>query len=511
MSDVEKKGTQGESLGTKTVRATKWSLVTQVASKLISPITTLVLAHLMAPEVFGVVALVTMVTSFADLFSDAGFQKYLIQHEYENEGRYRLSANVAFWTNLGVSLFLWGLIVVFREELATLVGDPTIGLAIAVACASLPLTALVSVQTAVYQRRFDFRALFFSKVGSSLVILLVSVPLALLGMGYWSMIAGTIASNLLLAVWLTVRSNWKPGLQYSLSELREMLSFSVWTLVEALSIWATSWAGAFVLGSMMDTYHLGLYNTSVSLANAVVGIVTGAVNPVIFASLSRLQGDRVKFDDAYYRMQKYLGFAVVPVAAALFVFSDAVVGLYLGDAWVETATFFGLYSLASAFVIVFSHISSNAYRALGRPRWSLLGQLAFLCFLVPSLVVGALGGWEFFSVVVPAMRLIGSLVVNLTICRFLMGLSPFRMVSNLRWVYAATAAVSLPCYAAIRVLGIGYAGQCALAVAYFAVFFILTLLIKDLRQVMFELLERFGFMRAFRRVLPGFLVRRWGL
>ena len=493
-----------ETLGKKAVRAAKWSLVTQLVSKLISPITTLVLAHLLTPDVFGVVALVTMVTSFADLFSDAGFQKYLIQHEYNDRSKFSLSANVAFWTNLAISMFLWAIIAVFRDQLALLLGNPEIGIAVAIACASLPLTSLISVQTAVYQREFDFKTLFYSRVGSSLLILAVAVPLALIDCGYWSMIVATIASNLLLAAWLTLRSKWRPSIQYSFRELGEMLSFSSWTLIEAISIWITNWAGAFILGSYLNEYYLGLYNTSVSLVNAVVGIVAGTVNPVAFASLSRLQSDRSKFDNLFYKMQKYLGFVLIPMSFALFVFADAIVGLYLGEAWLETATFLGFYSLSGSFVVVFSYISSDAYRALGKPRWSLLGQVMFLFFLIPSLVIGATSSYETLSIVVPAFRLVGSVFTNFIICKFLMRLSPFKMLANLKWVYLATLLISLPIYLVIKCFGIGYVGQIILFFTYILGYGLISLFITDLRSTLFDIADRFGIKKWIDNVIPLF-------
>lgn len=497
-----------ESISEKTVRATKWSVVTQVASKLISPVTQLVLAHLLAPEAFGVVALVNMVTTFADMFSDAGFQKYLIQHEYGEGEDLLLSADVAFWTNLGVSLMLWAGIALLRDPLAESLGNASAGLAIAVACASLPLTAAVSVQTAVYQRRFDFKTLFYSRMGSATLVFLVSVPLAAVGFGYWSIILGTLSSNMFLAVWLTLQSEWKPAWRYSVPELQRMFSFSAWTLVEAFSIWFTTWVGTMILGTMMTPYYLGLYNTSTSLVNSVVGIVTGAVNPIVFASLSRLQCDRPRFDDAYFRMQKALALAVVPVATALFVFRDMVVGLYLGDQWLETGVFLGLYALASALVVVFGHISSDAYRSLGRPRLSLLSQLIFLLFLVPSLLYGAAAGYSMLSWVVPLFRVVGSLVANGIICGLMIGLSPVRMVANLRWVYIATALVAVPCEATIGILGLGYGWQLVLAAISAPAYLTLVLAIPDLRATALDLAERFGFGEIVRRVLPEGLVSR---
>ena len=110
------------SLGSKVVVATKWSTVTQFVSKLIQPITTLVLAHILTPELFGVISLVTMVTSFGELFSDAGFQKYLIQHEYDTEKAMHQTANVAFWSNLAISIVIVSVIFLAKDNIASLFG-----------------------------------------------------------------------------------------------------------------------------------------------------------------------------------------------------------------------------------------------------------------------------------------------------------------------------------------------------------------------------------------------------
>lgn len=487
-------------LGEKAAIATKWSLVTQLASKLISPITTLILAHLLVPEAFGIVALVTMVTSFADMFSDAGFQKYLIQHEYGEKEDYSLSCDVAFWTNLIVSLILWGLITLFNQQLAHILGNDGIGFALIVSSASLPLTSAVSVQTAVYQRSFDFKTLFYSRIGSATLILVVSVVLAFLGFDYWSMVIGTLASNVFLAFWLTAQSKWKPLLRYSFAELKLMFSFSAWTMVEAFSIWLTNWIGAFVLGALLTTYYLGLYNTAVSLCSAVIGIVTSAVNPILFASLSRVQKDRIRFDSAFYLMQKYLAFAVVPIAAGLAVFSEAVVGLYLGPNWLEATAFFGLYSLASAFVVVFCHTASDAYRALGKPKYSLLAQVLFLFIMIPSLVFGALQGWERFSIIVPIARLLGFVAIHFIICKFLMKLSPWKMITNLRWIYLATIIVSMASLVVVNLFNLGYVPQAFLMLFAGVLYLVLCTLVPDLRATLVDMLERFGLNRAAKKL-----------
>ena len=72
-------------INNKVVSATKWSAITEIAAKLVSPISTRVLARLLTPEAFGVLVTATMVISFAEIFTDAGFQKYIIQHKFKND------------------------------------------------------------------------------------------------------------------------------------------------------------------------------------------------------------------------------------------------------------------------------------------------------------------------------------------------------------------------------------------------------------------------------------------
>ena len=88
------------------VSATKWSAVTEIAAKLVAPLTNMALARLLTPDAFGVIATITMIVSFVEVFTDAGFQKYLVQHEFKDETDREQSTCVAFWSNLSLSIVL---------------------------------------------------------------------------------------------------------------------------------------------------------------------------------------------------------------------------------------------------------------------------------------------------------------------------------------------------------------------------------------------------------------------
>ena len=375
-------------------KATAWSSITEIMAKLISPIVNMVLARLLVPEAFGVVATITMVISFAEVFTDAGFQKYLVQHEFKNEDELNKSTNVAFWTNLSISALSCMIIFVFRHQIADLVGNPELGNSISIASILIIIAAFSSIQMARYKREFDFKTLFFVRIGTSLIPLIVTIPLAFFLRNYWAILIGNFASNLFNAVILTVRSKWKPRFYYNWNLFKEMFSFTAWTLLESISIWLTSYIGIFIVGNYLDDYYLGLYKTSMSTVNSYMSIVTAAITPVVFSALSRYQNNDVEFKKTYYTFQRLVSVLVIPMSAGIFLYRDLVTQILLGSQWMEASGFVGLWGLMSGFAIVFSHFSSEVYRSKGQPKISLLTQLIHLAFLIPVLFVSVKYGFE---------------------------------------------------------------------------------------------------------------------
>lgn len=420
-----------DSLDRRAATAAKWSIITETLVKVVSPVTQLVLARILAPEAFGMVATVTMVTSFADMFSDSGFQKYLVQHEFKSEGELQCNADVAFWTNMAVSLALWAGIALVRDPIAALAGSPGLGFPIAVACASLPLTSFSSIQLALYRRRLDFKTIMPVRVAVALVPLAVTVPLALAGMGFWSLIVGTVAGNAVNAVALTALSSWKPRAFYSFALLREMFSFSGWSLLEAVAIWATSWSGTFVVGKLLDAYHLGLYRQPMSLVNSGFGLIINATTPVLFASLSRLQDSDNEFRSFFYRFQFNVAMFVLPLGAGMFCFRDFLTDLLLGDQWGDASLMLGCWGLSTGVMIVFGHYCSEVFRAKGRPRVSLLCQCIYMCVMVPTLYVSAYIGFEQLVIANAAIRLAG-IVIDQVMVNRVAGISIARILEHVR-------------------------------------------------------------------------------
>ena len=416
-----------EDLNKKVVRATKWSSITEIAAKLVSPISTMVLARLLAPDAFGILVTATMVISFAEIFTDAGFQKYLIQHKFDSREDLYKSTTVAFWSNLIMSLVIWLVIILFSGQIAALVGSEGHGDVIAVSCFCIPLAAFSSIQMALYKRDLDFRTLFLVRIIGVLIPLIVTIPLAYFTGSYWSLIIGMIALNLSNAIILTVKSKWKPRLFYSFRLLKEMFSFTIWSMIEAISIWLTSYVDIFIVGTMLNEHYLGIYRTSMTTVGQIMGLITAATTPVLFSSLSRLQDDDTELKKMFFSFQKLVGILVIPLGVGIFLFQDLVTDILLGSQWQEAAHFIGLWGLTSAITIVFSNYCSEVFRAKGRPKLSVLAQVLHLVILVPAILWAIQYGFEFLCNIRAFVRLV---LISPIILYFLVKISFWDMFKN---------------------------------------------------------------------------------
>ena len=413
----------------KVAHATKWSAITEIVAKLILPITNMVLARLLAPEAFGVVATITMIVSFAEIFTDAGFQKYLVEREFKNDEDREQSTTVAFWSNFILSIILWIIIGIFSEPLAVVVGNPGLGNVITIACSSIPLAAFSSIQMALYKRDFDFKTLFKVRIAGILVPVVVTIPLALWLRSYWALVIGTIVTNFVNAVVLTLYSKWKPRLFYSFAKLKEMLSFSIWSMVEAISIWLTGYVDIFIIGVYLNEYFLGIYKTSMTTVGQITSLITAATTPILFSALSRLQNDRGAFKQMFFKFQKLVGLLVIPLGVGMFCFRDLVTDILLGSQWKEAANFIGLWGLTSAVTIVLSHYSSEIYRSLGRPKLSVLAQVLHIIVLCPAMLIAVRYDWSAIYITRSIVRL-ELVLVNLVIMYFAVRISPWQMIGN---------------------------------------------------------------------------------
>ena len=421
-------------MDTKIVAAAKWSVITEVLAKLITPLTNIILAHMLAPTAFGILATIMMVISFAEMLADAGFQKFLVQHEFESAQDKQEATDVAFIANLVFSLVLWSAIIIGRDELAVLVGNDGLGIPLAVMGAMIPLSAFSSVQMALYRRDFNFKFLLNIRLITILTPILISIPMALMGYDYWSLIAGILGAQLFTALALLKSRRNQIHLFFM-----KMFSYSAWSLAEAFSIWLTAWVDTFIISRFLDAYYLGIYKMPMAIVTTVMAMATASLAPVLFAALSRVQNNQQAFSNTFFTFQRYMALFLVPLGVGLFVFQDFVVQLLLGPQWTLAGIVLGSWALSSAIMTVTANLISEIFRAKGMPNLSFWTQILHLIVLIPVIYICIQYDFSTFVYARSLVRM-EMLAAAMLLLSLFVNMSAFRIISNIS-VYLITASI----------------------------------------------------------------------
>ncbi len=365
MSDIDKK-----------VRnSTKWTLLTEGLAKFITPLTGMLLARLLSPEAFGIVASILVITSFAEMFADAGFQKYFIQHEFYDVQEKKRCFITALVTSGAIAVIIWLIICIMADKIAFMMGIAGEAWGVRLASIGVIVNSYNGMQSAIFKRNFQFKLLFKLRMIVLFVPLLVTIPLAYIGAGYWSLIIGTLSQQLITCIVQTHYMELKLEWWFDRPALRKMLSFSLWTLFESVTIWLSTWGGMFMISMFLSSYYLGIYRGIMTLVGAAFSIITSAIIPVIFSALSRLQNDMNAFRELILDVQYKVALFIMPLGVVMYAFQDVFVAVLLGAQWHDGDFFFGIWSLTMCFSILINSFASEALRAKGMPRMSALSQL----------------------------------------------------------------------------------------------------------------------------------------
>lgn len=397
--------------------ATKWSAFSEIMAKLVVPISNMILARILAPEVFGIVASVNTIISFCDIFADAGFQKYIIQNQESNKERLNKIQTVAFWTNLAFSVALWVLIGIFVKPIAASVGCDGKEAAVIVASANLPLHAITSIQTAHLRRKMDFRTLFFSRIVTIVMPFVVTIPLALMTHSYWALIIGTIASNLGTSIGMTILVKWKPMLLFDKNMLKEMLGFGLWSMLESFLVWVINWGDTFIISAVLTTHLFGVYRTTMSMTNQIIGIVSASMAPVLLTALARQRSNMQRFKDTFYHISYLSGLLLIPMGIGIYIYRDTICMILLGKEWLDGADLMGIWGMISALAIVFNTYTGSVLVAMGRPKISAWIQLLQIILILPTVYMTARIGFKELSYARALVRIVGMLVYSCVLYR----------------------------------------------------------------------------------------------
>lgn len=370
----------------KVAKATKWSVIGEIIAKLISPITTIILARILAQEVFGIVASITAIVSLADLLTDAGFNAYIVQHQFVDEEEKEATFNVCFWSNFAISLILFTVIAINNDLFSRLVGAEGYGLALVISSIILPLTSVSSIEQAIMKKNLDFKKVGLIKIISKIVPLVTTVPLALLGFGYWSIIVGTLVGEVVNLVLCLIFGEYKPRFSYKIAFFKKIFSFSSWAFIESILEWLLANVAILVLANIYGNYFLGVFKTGLGLITQITTALYALYSNVFKSAVSREQNNPEEFKKIFITFQKYTSIFSIPIGIGAFLYRHFLTTILLGSGWYEATLLIGLWGLVSMLSIAFGNFYSDSIRAKGKPSVLVLVDTIYLIALVILLV-----------------------------------------------------------------------------------------------------------------------------
>lgn len=374
-------------LGGRATRSAGWRGVANVATALIRVGVLAVLARKLAPSAFGVVAMSAVVTGFAGTVAEFGIGSAIIQ-------RPRLTSAQLWWVfklNLGISVGVWGACAGASPWVARFFHEPLAGPVLAVSAAMLPISASVVVPQALLTRYLEFRKLTACSVAEAGANGVVAIALVFAGLGVWSIVVGSLAGTAARAVLLFVLSPWRPVPSGAAHDTGVILRFgAVVAGIGIVNYWAYS-ADKLVVGRMLDSSALGVYNIAFVVAMLPIAQLTGLASAVAFPAFSAVQHDKERLRAAYLRCIRWSAALAFPCCAIMAALAPEVVSTFLGPRWQGSVLPLRLLLAVAAARSLYT-FAGSVLRSVGRPKTELLFQVVFCAGVATAVAVGARSG-----------------------------------------------------------------------------------------------------------------------
>jgi len=338
-----------------------WKLMERGGTQGIQFIVSIVLARLLIPEDYGLIALVAVFIDIANVFVQSGFNTALIQKKDANEADF----SSVFYLSLFVASLLYVIFFFTAPTIAAFYEELKLILVLRVLSVILFFGAFNSIQNAVVARKMQFKKLFFSSLGAIVVSGTVGIVMAYAGFGVWALVLQQITNQLLIIVilWFTVK--WRPRLLFSFERVKSLFSYGWKLLVSSLIDTLYMNLSSLIIGKIYNAEMLGFYNRGKQFPALIVTNINGSIQSVMFPALASQQDNRQRVKDMVRRSIVTSSFILFPMMVGLAVIAEPLVKILLTEKWLPCVPFLQIYCVSYALWPIHT-ANLQAINALGR-------------------------------------------------------------------------------------------------------------------------------------------------
>lgn len=353
------------SLREKSIQSFVWKTGQSICTLGMTFLIQLLLARILAPEDFGIIAITSVFLVLANTIIDTSFSSSVIQRESLDQ---KVLSSI-FYANLFLSLCVYGILFFIAPGIAAFYDEPLLLPILRIQGLRVLISGLYSVPQAFLNRKMKFKTLFFCSLLGSIGQAVVGFTMAFAGAGVWALVISTLAASAISGIAMILVERWRPILFFSFSMVRDTLSFSAKVL--AIRVVRKLYYNIRVLaiGKVYDTETLGYFNKGFQFPSTAMTVVDGSLTSVAFASLSRLQHDKDKLRSSLRQYVRISMFVCTPLMAGMALVAKPMVLLLLTEKWLPCVPFLQIICMNQMLIPL--NVKTTAFEALGKSDLSM--------------------------------------------------------------------------------------------------------------------------------------------
>ena len=306
-----------------------WKLLESFLSKGVSMLVSIVLARILLPVDYGIIAFTSVFINLSDTLIQAGFSTALIRKEKVDEKDYS--------TVLGISIimafFLYIVIFLSAPIISNFYNEPLLVNVLRVIALSLFFQAFASVRTAVVSREMKFRVLFICSMVSHVLSGIVGIAIAYLGFGVWALVIQQLAQQFILTVSLFIAVKMKVKFKIYKESAKELVPFSIKVLTSSLLSFFSGSICNLVVGKTHSMTDLGYYEKGALFPQNISLYTFSAVSNVFLPVFTSVQNDRERLSNVFQRVLNVSMYIILPMMAGLCMVAEPLISVVLTDKW----------------------------------------------------------------------------------------------------------------------------------------------------------------------------------
>lgn len=404
----------------------KWNFASQAGQQATQLLTTVILARLLAPAEFGLVAMATVVIGFVNLFKDLGTSAAIIQNREIADD---LLSSV-FWINVAFGALGTAVLAAAAPLVAMYYHEPRVTALLRVLALNFVVSGLSILQQALFERRLQFNILARVEVAGVFFGAVAGIGSAIAGFGVWALVAQSLTTVSVISILLWYFSAWRPRLLFRWQEIRGISGYSLNIVGFNTFNYFSRNADYLLIGRFLGATSLGIYMLAYRMMLYPLQSITTVIGRVMFPAYSQLQDDDSRFRSAYLRTAAMIALVTFPMMVGIWIVAEPFVLSIFGPKWAQAIPLIRILAIVGMAQSIGATVGA-IYQAKGRTdamfRWGVFAGLLCVVGFGVGLRWGVLGVAVAYAIV----------TLGLTIPSFAI---PFRFIGMRLVPFAAALA-----------------------------------------------------------------------